>query len=102
MQIQLTNGSFIYSEAIQVYYLSGVPVIVFPNPAQSNQPLRMITREAGVYTIQIIDASGRKVHEQLLNDVYGQLPSFKFARGLYIIRIRNEEGYLTTQKLIVY
>jgi hypothetical protein len=102
VQIQLTNGSFIYSEAIQVYYLSGVPVIVFPNPAQSNQPLRMITREAGVYTIQIIDASGRKLHEQVLNEAYEELPAFKYAPGFYLIRVTNDKGDVTTQKLIVH
>jgi hypothetical protein len=49
-----------------------------------------------------MDANGRKVHEQILNDVLTQLSSFTLSRGLYFIRIIGEEGFSTTQKLIVY
>ena len=100
--IQLTNGSIIESEHVQVYYLPGDPVIVFPNPAKINERINIIAKDIGVYKIQVMDANGRKVHEQILNDVLTQLPSFTLSRGLYFIRIIGEEGFSTTQKLIVY
>ena len=100
--ITLANGSIIYSSYEDVYYFPDLPVIVYPNPVRQNQPIRIAALEAGVYTIEIFDAAGRKVFTQLLNDLTQQIAPFRLGMGLYFVRISGGDTKPVTQKLVVY
>jgi hypothetical protein len=100
--ITLADGSIIYSNYEDVYYFPDLPVIVYPNPVRQNQPIHIAALEAGVYTIEIFDAAGRKVFMQLLNDLTQQIAPLRLSMGLYFVRVSGGGTKPVTQKLVVY
>lgn len=102
VMITLADGSIVYSNYEDVYYFPDLPVIVYPNPVRQNQPIQIAALEAGVYTIEIFDAGGRKVFMQLLNDLTQQIAPLRLGMGLYFVRITGGGTKPSTQKLVVY
>ncbi|HEU0112226.1 MAG TPA: S8 family peptidase [Flavisolibacter sp.] len=102
IEIKLADGNTIYSAIDQVYYLPGNPVLVFPNPARANQPIKIATNMPGEYTIHIYDANGRMIKQLLLDDLLQTLPPVYLSTGMYFIQIISGEGKKYHQKLVVY
>jgi hypothetical protein len=99
--LHLQDGRVLYSAVERIYYPGIRPVLVFPNPARQNQPIRIITGEADRYRIEVIDARGSKVMDMVVNDVLKQIPPLFLPSGIYFIRVWEEGVKPFTQKLIV-
>jgi hypothetical protein len=102
LQIKLKNGSVVYSDTDLVYYFPTRPVLVYPNPAQHNQPINIIAQDPGIYSVNIYDANGRLVHQQLLSNISQSLKMLFLPSGLYIVKVFDENKKSFAQKLIVY
>ena len=102
LRIQLTNGQILYSPIDKVYYLPGNPVLVFPNPGRTNEPIHIVTQEPGNYTVQVFDANGRRIRTVFVEDIIQQMPLGHFSAGMYFIRIVSNDGKTYHQKLVVY
>jgi hypothetical protein len=102
LQIKLSNGQTIHSPIDKVYYLPGNPVLVFPNPAKQNEPIKIVTQEPGNYSIQIFDANGRLIKSIFVDDILQQTPLMHLSAGMYFIKIISNDGKVYHQKLIVY
>lgn len=101
VQIQLINGQILYSDIGYLYYLPKNPVVIFPNPARQNEPIRIIVDDTFVYTIFVYDATGKIVLKKFLENDIQELPPLRLSKGIYFVLVRSEEGKLFTQKLIV-
>ncbi len=100
--IRLANGTVLYSAVETVYTVNdGVPVFVYPNPVAQNGELRLLTQEAGRYTLLFFDAAGRQVYRQALNNSVTLLPANRFPKGLYFIRVLDQYGSPKTLKQII-
>ena len=99
--LHLQDGRVFYSATERIFYPGVRPVLVFPNPARQNQPIRIITGEADRYRIEVIDARGSKVMDMVVNDVLKQIPPLFLPSGIYFIRIWEDGVKPFTQKLIV-
>lgn len=102
LQIKLANGQTIYSPTGQVYYLPGNPVLVFPNPAHHNEPIKIITREVGKYSIYLYDVNGRLIKTIPVQDILQPIPLMQLSAGMYFIKIVSDDNHVYHQKLIVY
>jgi hypothetical protein len=102
LQIKLQNGSIVYSTTDLVYYFPTHPVLVYPNPAKQNQPITIVAKDPGVYSISIYDAGGRLLHQQTLNNIFQQLNAVYLPAGVYVVKVVDENKNAFTQKLIVY
>ena len=102
LQIKLSNGSVVYSDTDLVYYFPVHPVLVYPNPAQHNQPINIVARDPGIYSVNIYDANGRLVHQQSLSNISQSLKMLFLPAGLYLVKVFDEDKKSFTQKLIVY
>jgi hypothetical protein len=100
--IQLANGQFITTPVDIVYYLPGNPVLIYPNPARSMQPINMVTGEPGKYTVMVYDMNGRMIKEVWVENMIEPLPALQLKAGMYVIRIISEDNKIYHQKLIVY
>ncbi|HJW17472.1 MAG TPA: S8 family serine peptidase [Flavisolibacter sp.] len=100
--IQLANGQTITSPVNIVYSLPGNPVLTYPNPARSMQPINMVTGEPGKYTVRVYDMNGRMIKEVWVENMIEPLPALQLKAGMYIIRIISEDNKIYHQKLIVY
>lgn len=103
LQVVLTNGTILYGNRIVLYHFpQGSPVIIYPNPAMQNGPLRILSNESGRYTATFFDAQGRLLWTQELNSTVNEIPSMRLSRGMYYIRFADRDGKPFTSKLVVY
>ena len=102
LAIHFSDGSTIYSEVETLYYFPGVPVIAYPNPVMQNQPLKISAQTPGVYSIMIYDATGRMMLKRSLDDIYQQLFTLRFGKGVYFMKVIPQSGGSFVQKIIVY
>ena len=102
LQIKLANGQTIYSPTDQVYYLPGNPVLVFPNPAHHNEPIKIITQEVGKYSIYLYDVNGRLIKTIFVQDILQPIPLMQLSAGMYFIKIVSDDNNVYHQKLIVF
>jgi hypothetical protein len=102
LRLTLDDGTVIDSEIIPVYYFPDAPVIVYPNPATQNQQLKLLSQVAGRYTVGVYDATGRLLQTVRLMEAENRLPFKALAKGLYFLRITDETGTVSVQKVVIY
>ncbi|NTS42050.1 S8 family serine peptidase [Flavisolibacter sp. BT320] len=100
--LTLTNGQTITSDKEVVYYFPHHPVIIYPNPAAQHTPIQIITRTPQEYSLEVYDATGRKIRRETLQEVSQQWAPFRLSKGLYFVTITGRDGSRFTQKLLVY
>jgi hypothetical protein len=102
IRIELAGGGVVYSQPATLYYLGDAEYILFPNPVQQGQSLNvLISDNAGVVRLQIMNTMGQNVQEVILNDIRATIPTGRLARGLYLCRFINEAGHATVLRLAV-
>jgi hypothetical protein len=99
--IKLKNGGLVTSPLETVYYFPDKPVIIYPNPAQQSEPIKLIVNLPFTYSIQIYDMMGKLVRKKTLEAFTSSLEPFTLSKGLYIIKVSTAAGKLFTQKLVV-
>lgn len=102
VQIVLQSGAVLYSDAIHLYHFTNASVIIYPNPAPQHTPVTLITNKAGRVSIAVFNAGGQLVQEQQLSGLVNKMTLAPLAKGLYLIRITEDDGTHSTQKLVVY
>ena len=70
---------------------------VYPNPASD----RVTVESASIiFSIEIMDLTGRKVHERRISSEKAVIPLNNFSPGIYLLKVQTENG-LTTRKICV-
>jgi hypothetical protein len=72
---------------------------LFPNPTSGVVNIR--TSQSGTYGLQVINASGRLVHDTRFSGTVHQYDFSGLASGLYLIQIETPSGGKATYKVIV-
>ncbi|WP_165871565.1 S8 family peptidase [Flaviaesturariibacter flavus] len=101
LRIRLSNGADVFSEPVPVYYFPGAPVLLFPNPAPAGKPVNVLANEAGRYSLQVVDATGRVLFTRRLDALNSPIPALSLPAGVYVVRVLSESGLVKTQKLVV-
>lgn len=102
LKLQLTNGSVIFSEVVPVYHFPDLPVIVFPNPLRQQQPVHLLSEDAGKYSVSIFNMAGVKLYEKHLKNIDNTIPGGLLSKGMYLFVITKAEGRVGVSKLVVY
>ena len=72
---------------------------LFPNPSDFNTNLKF--EEIGDYNIIILDLTGKKVHELNLEQVSEHsLDISSYNKGVYFVKVSNQNNLVSTKKLI--
>lgn len=79
---------------------------VYPNPARSTVTTRLQLSGPGTYTLDVLDALGRQLVEQSFTTSSGapetvSLDLSEAGSGIYVLRLRDETGASSTQRLTV-
>lgn len=93
------QGTSAISDIIKLDNNCGIAprIIISPNPTND---YIYITGMQGKNTVLVLDASGRKL-TQLATEQYAERINLKaFAKGTYIVRIINDNGTVTNEKVI--
>jgi hypothetical protein len=101
LRLTLQNGNVLYSNEEIVYHFADKPVFVYPNPVQRNGFLKVVSNEAGRYTIRIINSSGVEVYKQFITNTNFTLSASRFTPGLYFIWVMDKQGKSFLQKLLI-
>ncbi|HVG11952.1 MAG TPA: S8 family peptidase, partial [Flavisolibacter sp.] len=102
VQINLQNGQTILSEVLTLYHLPQGSVLLYPNPVVQGTDLKIATNKAGRISLEFIDNFGNSVLKLKLANLVRSFPSALLSKGLYVVRITEEDGSSSTQKLVVY
>lgn len=69
----------------------GTVLSLYPNPAMSGQPLRILGMKGSTCTVDIVDMSGRTVHTENIRTGQFHLPD-GLASGPYAIQLRSDDA----------
>ncbi len=87
IKLELANGSVQYSLPETVYFFDNDQYIVFPNPVTQQQPVRIAVSDVNYALMQVYNAMGAKVFEKVLDDRVNTIPANFLDKGVYFIRI---------------
>jgi hypothetical protein len=102
LKIVLTNGEIIYSQVERVYYSGELNVLIFPNPASSDEAINLLTNGIDDFELRIFDVQGREImnFEHLDSPVF--IPIEDLSPGVYIMQLQGENGALHAGLFQVY
>lgn len=94
----LKSGQRVVSEESEIYYLTSVPVQVFPNPVKQSESLAIFTRDlhGGSAVFKLYNSSGQLVLTDLILTDREGISTTGLNRGLYFYKVTgagiNESG----------
>lgn len=99
--LELANGQRLEEETQGSYYLTELPLVVFPNPVPQNDFLQVYLRafdEKAVF--ELIDGSGNRVYRKQLLLSQVSIPLYGLLAGLYTYRLHVGEETFSGKILI--
>ncbi|MBK7388059.1 MAG: T9SS type A sorting domain-containing protein [Bacteroidetes bacterium] len=85
--------------------IPGAIVSAYPNPVSSDLTVDVETVSEGTYSLELTDLSGRVVFADQLNAVAGlnktTLDVSNIAKGMYMLSVRNNEGFTNQIRIAV-
>jgi hypothetical protein len=101
-KIELTNGTVIYSETVTVYYFADNVYILYPNPAQQDHPITILSIDPQITELQVFNSVGQKIYDKKLDQLANEIPPGKLSKGFYFLRIVKDNKTQTVLRLVVY
>ena len=83
--------SFDESEGIQLY----------PNPAHNNVIISIEEASSRQYIYEIIDMLGRPIEEKVITATRTEISTENFARGVYMMQLRDQYGIVKTMRMVL-
>ena len=101
-KIFFINGSFVYTETVQIISNGTHFIFLYPNPVRQTQLLNYQVKDGySNVQLQIMDTQGRLINRQPIG-LNGQIKTIGLIPGLFIYRLLNGDGaILETGKFIV-
>lgn len=92
--IDFINGARVEREVGNTYYLTELPLLVFPNPVVSSESLNVLTKELETEDprFKIFDARGVQVINYPLQSTQGIIPLDGLEVGVYFYRLEDGSG----------
>jgi hypothetical protein len=75
-------------------------LFLYPNPTQSEMTVSFSRSTVKIVQMEIYDVTSRKVHQQIVGQSYDILNLNKLAQGIYILKIRLEQGDTVIRKIV--
>ena len=99
--IRFQNGEQIELSAGSSFYLTEIPIRVFPNPIEAGETFGVITREFGDTPIlELIDDRGAVIQRKRLPSSQSSISTIGLQPGIYYYRLVVEGGSFTGRILI--
>lgn len=100
--IRFENGEDLILSAGSAYYMTEIPLRIFPNPATVGESLSIITRsfEDRTPILELIDDRGALVHKQEIQGTQDIVPTVRLKPGVYFYRL-YVDGEVFTGRLLI-
>lgn len=101
--IDFTNGQQISEIASNTFYLTEIPLILFPNPIVSASEINLLTKDFGadVLVFRLFDSKGIEVVRKELVSTLETISIFNLPAGIYHYRLEASSAKVNVGKLIV-
>jgi len=102
-----TFGRGIWSSPLSVWTAQAEPpetiATLFPNPAKGIFTISLNPQEvtATGIRLEIIDITGKRIHEEILSGIENKIDAARFSPGAYFVRLTTADGKSMSQRLIV-
>lgn len=99
----IENSSQVSLTAIRIVdFGSSLPlVMMYPNPVVGNNNFTLVINKTGVKNVQVYSSNGVLFKRYVFADQVKDLSTTGWSKGYYIVRIKTEDGTVTTEKLVV-
>nr|HMT30640.1 T9SS type A sorting domain-containing protein [Bacteroidia bacterium] len=85
--------------------MPGTEVSAYPNPVSNMLNVDVNSLTSGVYTLELMDLSGRVVYSSTMNTVEGmnsnQVDVSSYSKGMYMLSVKNSEGFAKQIRIAV-
>ncbi|MEO9484257.1 MAG: S8 family peptidase [Ekhidna sp.] len=100
--IYFANGRELTLSAGTSFYLTEVPLRIFPNPIQAGEPLNIITKEFEnrISKLELVDHLGALVYSRLINGSQDIIPTDALKSGIYFYRLIADDNTYSGRILI--
>ena len=76
-------------------------VNLFPNPAKRSVTVDLSAVKQSYDGIEILNAEGKLVYSLVISDKTVKINTENFAKGIYMVQIKNNDRTITTKKLVI-
>lgn len=100
--IKFINGQELILSAGSTFYLTEIPLKIFPNPAKQGEPLIIITKEFENRTplLEVVSSKGELVHKQIVEGAQDDIPTGGLRPGIYYYRLLAD-GQTYTGRILI-
>lgn len=100
--LKFINGEELTLSAGASFYLTEIPLRIFPNPVLAGESLSIITREFEDRTpvLELIDDRGAMVYRELLQGTQDDIPTIGLRSGIYFYRL-IADGEMYTGRILL-
>ncbi len=85
--------------------IPGAAISAYPNPVSTMLNIELNAINSGSYSIEITDLAGRVISTDVLNAIEGvnttSIDVAKFAKGVYTLSVKNNEGFAKQIRVVV-
>lgn len=99
--VVLNDGRKIYSDELLIYFQGSALVKLYPNPVQRNSTITVLAKPQDELTLQLFNANGKLVVQQLLNDFPENISINFLQAGVYYYRLIQKDKKMQNGKLII-
>ncbi len=78
------------TEGIAFYYMNENNINIYPNPSKESITIDISSNNSLKFKAEIFDIQGKKLKQQRLTKVKSEMNISDLSRGIYIIKIKNE------------
>jgi hypothetical protein len=101
IRLDTENGTSIYSDTVEVFYLDSTDIYVYPNPVKAGQDVNIVVANDQDVELQLIDSNGRTVKTSNDIGVVKVISTENVIPGLYFLRTIAANGAVLFSKLII-
>ena len=96
------DGSFSFSDLVQIEPKSAQPLLLFPNPISLNQDLQLRLPLRADYQLQLVNSAGQRVRQLEIQDQERfQLPLQQLPAGIYHLRLSAGQQEWSERLIII-
>ena len=87
-------------ETLSVEPIDAGAMMIYPNPTNSDMTVVLNNSALKITEMELYDLTGRKVHQQTVNQSSGTLQLNELAQGAYILKVYLDQGEVVTWRVV--
>ena len=101
VKIELSNGQFITSYDVTIYYFDNSEYLLFPNPVKRESGFRILSTTPEPYIYQLFNVTGQLVYQKNMQRFSESVNTASLQKGLYFYLILRDGKKISSGKIVV-